>query len=188
LRPDGPTSRAADQPSAAVSRRKPNCWSSTISSRFPSRSPTICGPRCGTLRGFCEMFVEDFGSSAPADGEVLLDRRRESGARMSQLIEDLLAFARFSRQPLQKLPVSLGEIARRLIGTFGRRKTGRSKCACKMCRSAMGMRRCLSRFWLTCCRTRSSSRAGGSPRGSRLACRGRARRSISRSGPSSGIR
>jgi light-regulated signal transduction histidine kinase (bacteriophytochrome) len=40
---------------------------------------------------------------------------RESGARMSQLIEDLLAFARFSRQPLQKLPVCLADISRRLI-------------------------------------------------------------------------
>jgi signal transduction histidine kinase len=40
---------------------------------------------------------------------------QEGGARMSQLIEDLLAFARFSRQPLQKLPVSLADIAQRIV-------------------------------------------------------------------------
>lgn len=68
-----------------------------------------------TLRGFCDMFVEDYGDAVPADGRMLLDRMRESGARMSQLIEDLLAFARFSRQPLKKLPVSLSQIAGRLI-------------------------------------------------------------------------
>jgi signal transduction histidine kinase len=68
-----------------------------------------------TLRGFCDLFAEEFETVIPPDGKALLERMRESGARMSQLIEDLLAFARFSRQPLQKLPVSLADISRRLI-------------------------------------------------------------------------
>jgi two-component system sensor histidine kinase/response regulator len=68
-----------------------------------------------TMRGFADIFVQEYGESVPADGKVLLDRMCQSGSRMSQLIEDLLAFARFSRQPLQKLPVSLADISRRLI-------------------------------------------------------------------------
>jgi light-regulated signal transduction histidine kinase (bacteriophytochrome) len=68
-----------------------------------------------TMRGFCDIFVQEFGETVSDEGRALLARMQEGGARMSQLIEDLLAFARFSRQPLQKLPVSLADIARRIV-------------------------------------------------------------------------
>lgn len=68
-----------------------------------------------TLRGFCQIFAADYGRAIPPDGRSLLDRMQESGARMSQLIEDLLAFSRLSRQPLAKSPVSLHAIATRLV-------------------------------------------------------------------------
>jgi hypothetical protein len=66
-------------------------------------------------REFCGIFLEDYGATVPAEGLALLGRVQESGARMSQLIEDLLAFSRFSRQPLQMTPVDLGSLARRLV-------------------------------------------------------------------------
>jgi light-regulated signal transduction histidine kinase (bacteriophytochrome)/CheY-like chemotaxis protein len=68
-----------------------------------------------TIRGFCDIFLHDFGHAVPAEGRALLSRVQEGGARMSRLIEDLLAFARFSRQPLQKLPVSLTDMAHRIV-------------------------------------------------------------------------
>ena len=68
-----------------------------------------------TMRGFCDIFVQEFGETVAPEGRALLARMQEGGARMSQLIEDLLAFARFSRQPLQKLPVSLTDIAHRIV-------------------------------------------------------------------------
>jgi signal transduction histidine kinase len=68
-----------------------------------------------TMRGFCDIFVQEFGDGVSAEGRALLARMQEGGARMSQLIEDLLAFARFSRQPLQRFPVSLSDIARRIV-------------------------------------------------------------------------
>jgi two-component system, sensor histidine kinase and response regulator len=68
-----------------------------------------------TLRGFCQVFLDDYGKSVPPEGRPLLDRVQESGARMSELIEDLLAFSRFSRQPLKQAPVNLASIARRLV-------------------------------------------------------------------------
>ena len=67
-----------------------------------------------TLRGFCQIFSADYAQAIPPDGRSLLDRMQESGARMSQLIDDLLAFSRLSRQPLAKSPVSLHAIATRL--------------------------------------------------------------------------
>jgi signal transduction histidine kinase len=75
-----------------------------------------------TMRGFCDIFIQEFGSNVPPEGRVLLDRMREGGMRMSQLIEDLLTFARFSRQPLQKHPVSLSAIARKVIAELKSRE------------------------------------------------------------------
>jgi signal transduction histidine kinase len=68
-----------------------------------------------TLRGFCQVFLDDYGKSVPPEGRPLLDRVQESGARMSELIEDLLAFSRLSRQPLKKAPVDLARIVQRLV-------------------------------------------------------------------------
>ncbi|HVY79808.1 MAG TPA: ATP-binding protein, partial [Steroidobacteraceae bacterium] len=66
------------------------------------------------IREFSRVFLEDFGNVVPQEGRALLARVEEGGARMTRLIEDLLAFSRFSRQPLEKRPVALGDIARRL--------------------------------------------------------------------------
>src|SRR5262249_22481423 len=67
------------------------------------------------VRGFAQIFLEEYGNSTPAEGRSLLDRVVQGGDRMSQLIEDLLAFARFSRQPLVKRPLSLRPIVERLV-------------------------------------------------------------------------
>jgi two-component system sensor histidine kinase/response regulator len=75
-----------------------------------------------TMRGFCDIFIQEFGEAVPPEGRVLLERMREGGVRMSQLIEDLLAFARFSRQPLQKLPVSMEAIARKVVAELQARE------------------------------------------------------------------
>jgi len=67
-----------------------------------------------TIREFSKIFLEDYGKDVPQEGRTLLGRVEEGGARMSQLIEDLLAFSRFSRQPLDKKPVMLADLVRRL--------------------------------------------------------------------------
>jgi signal transduction histidine kinase len=68
-----------------------------------------------TIREFSKIFLEDYGKDVPQEGRALLGRVEEGGARMSQLIEDLLAFSRFSRQPLDKKPVVLADLVRRLV-------------------------------------------------------------------------
>jgi signal transduction histidine kinase len=67
------------------------------------------------VRGFAQIFLEEHGESIPAEGRPLLDRVIQGGDRMGQLIEDLLTFARFSRQPLVKRPLSLKPIVERLV-------------------------------------------------------------------------
>jgi len=50
--------------------------------------------------GFSQAVLEDFGPKLPAEGLRQLQVIRESAQRMGQLIDDLLAFSRLSRQPL----------------------------------------------------------------------------------------
>jgi len=64
--------------------------------------------------GFCDMFIADFGQTVPREGIELLEKARGGAARMNQLIEDLLRFARYSRQSLTLGRISMTELAGRV--------------------------------------------------------------------------
>ena len=64
------------------------------------------------IDGFSQAVVEDFGPSLPEDGRRQLRIISESAQRMGELIDDLLAFSRLSRQPLNKRPINAGRLAR----------------------------------------------------------------------------
>jgi signal transduction histidine kinase len=76
--------------------------------------------------GFCQMFISDFGAGIPPEGRRILDKACAGAARMNQLIDDLLRFARFSRQPLQMRPVQMNALVRHVVGTFEDQLRGRS--------------------------------------------------------------
>jgi light-regulated signal transduction histidine kinase (bacteriophytochrome) len=63
---------------------------------------------------FCQMFLEDYGDTIPAEGRRMLDRARAGSQRMSQLIDDLLAFARFGSKPLRTGVVDIRSLATRV--------------------------------------------------------------------------
>jgi signal transduction histidine kinase len=62
------------------------------------------------VEGFCEMFRSEYGDSIPERGRKLLERVWAGATRMNQLINDLLHFARFSREPLNRLRVPMREL------------------------------------------------------------------------------
>ena len=76
--------------------------------------------------GYCQMFIDDFGAGIPAEGRRILDKARAGATRMNQLIDDLLRFARFSRQPLQMRPVQMSALVRHVVATFEDQLQGRS--------------------------------------------------------------
>jgi signal transduction histidine kinase/CheY-like chemotaxis protein len=76
--------------------------------------------------GFCQMFIDDFGAGVPPEGRRILDKACAGAARMNQLIDDLLRFARFSRQPLQMRPVQMNGLVRRVMANFEDQLCGRS--------------------------------------------------------------
>jgi two-component system sensor histidine kinase/response regulator len=78
------------------------------------------------IRGFTEMYLEEFGSTVPEQGRTYLQRVAEGAERMDQLIEDLLKFCRFSRAPLRKQKVDLDAAVRRIIADLQAREPQRA--------------------------------------------------------------
>jgi PAS domain S-box-containing protein len=57
------------------------------------------------VNGFAGMVLDEFGSQLPTQGRHYLERIRNGGLRMGELIDDLLTFARLSRQPMNRRQV-----------------------------------------------------------------------------------
>jgi signal transduction histidine kinase len=65
--------------------------------------------------GFAAILESDHAGRLDAEGRRLLGVVRDSARRMSQLIEDLLAFARLGRQPLKTRRVELEELVNQTL-------------------------------------------------------------------------
>jgi signal transduction histidine kinase/FixJ family two-component response regulator len=76
--------------------------------------------------GFCQMFIDEFGSGLTPEGRRILENVSAGTAHMSELIEALLRFARYSRLPLQTRPVQTEALVRRIVGNFSEQLQGRS--------------------------------------------------------------
>jgi PAS domain S-box-containing protein len=75
--------------------------------------------------GFSQALLEDYGPLLPAEGKRYLNTIREGTQRMGALIDDLLAFARLSRQPLNKSSVDTGKLVRNVLEDLSMQREGR---------------------------------------------------------------
>jgi PAS domain S-box-containing protein len=67
------------------------------------------------VNGFANMVLEDFGSQLPEEGRRYLERIRNGGRQMGELIDDLLTFSRLSRQPANYGSVDTGELVNNIL-------------------------------------------------------------------------
>lgn len=65
--------------------------------------------------GFAQVLEEDYAAKLPPDGAHLVSRVRAGAERMNKLIDDLLAFSRLGRKPLEKQAVDLAHLARQAV-------------------------------------------------------------------------
>jgi PAS domain S-box-containing protein len=65
-----------------------------------------------TLDGFSQALIEDYGPQLPDEAQRYLRTIRAGAQRMGTLIDDLLAFARLSRQVLTKQSVDTASVVR----------------------------------------------------------------------------
>jgi signal transduction histidine kinase len=71
------------------------------------------------IQGLCDMLAAECGPGISAKGGALLAQIREGAARMGQLIQDLLSFARSGRASLHIAEVSMNELVREVLGELG---------------------------------------------------------------------
>ncbi|HEV7943498.1 MAG TPA: response regulator [Solirubrobacteraceae bacterium] len=67
------------------------------------------------VEGFCEIFRAEFGAGVPEEGRAVLARIAAGASRMTQLVNDLLHFSRFSREPLQRVSVPMRELVQQVL-------------------------------------------------------------------------
>jgi light-regulated signal transduction histidine kinase (bacteriophytochrome) len=65
--------------------------------------------------GYARMLEEDYAGALDAEGSRLLGVVRENSRKMGQLIDDLLAFARLGRAPLQTRPVQMTPLVQQMM-------------------------------------------------------------------------
>jgi PAS domain S-box-containing protein len=69
--------------------------------------------------GFSQAILEDFGPQLPDEGRRYLQTIRHSTQRMGALIDDLLTFARLSRQELTRRDIDTGGLVRDALDELG---------------------------------------------------------------------
>ena len=69
--------------------------------------------------GFSQAVLEDFGAQLPEEGRHYLQTIRSGAQKMGALIDDLLAFSRLSRLPLNKREVDSARLVRDTLDELG---------------------------------------------------------------------
>jgi PAS domain S-box-containing protein len=77
------------------------------------------------INGFAGIVLEEYGNLLPEEGRRYLERVRNGGNRMGELIDDLLAFARLSRQPLNSRPVATAQLVNEALSELHLAASGR---------------------------------------------------------------
>jgi PAS domain S-box-containing protein len=78
------------------------------------------------MDGFSRILLEDHAAQLSSEARHYLQRIRENAEQMGELIDDLLAFSRLSRQALRRQQVSLSEVARQAINDLRHELEGRT--------------------------------------------------------------
>lgn len=68
-----------------------------------------------SMNGFSRILLEEHAPQLSDEARHYLQRVQDNARQMSHLIDDLLAFSRTSRQPLQKQPVAPADLARQAL-------------------------------------------------------------------------
>jgi signal transduction histidine kinase len=77
------------------------------------------------IDGFSRILLEDYIADLPDEAQHYFQLVRDNTQQMGQLVDDLLAFARLSRQPLNKRAVVIDELVRQCLEELSAEQTGR---------------------------------------------------------------
>ncbi len=77
------------------------------------------------IDGFSRILSEEYAAQLPQEAQRYIGLVRTSTRQMGKLIDDLLTFSRFSRQPLEKQCLAPGDIVRQVLEQFRYLQEGR---------------------------------------------------------------
>ena len=77
------------------------------------------------IDGFSRILIEDYVAQLPAEMARLLGAVRKNTQQMGELIDDLLAFSRLSRQPVNKRTVNTADLIHQVLETLRNDLDGR---------------------------------------------------------------
>ena len=77
------------------------------------------------IDGFSRILLEEYAGCLKDEGQRHLRTVRENTGRMGRLIDDLLAFSRLGRQPLNKQAVDTADLVRAILGEQRDQNAGR---------------------------------------------------------------
>jgi len=77
------------------------------------------------VNGFAGIVLEEFGPQLPAMAQRYLERIRMGGQQMGELIDDLLAFSRLSRQALKRQRVDTTQLVQGVLDDLAAQREGR---------------------------------------------------------------
>lgn len=77
------------------------------------------------INGFSTLLMKDYEDSFPPDALRFLELIHNNSTEMNQLVEGLLTFSRFIRQPIKKQPVDLAAVARQVAEDLRNQQEGR---------------------------------------------------------------
>ncbi len=101
------------------------------------------------IDGFSKMLLEDYAGKLDAEGRRLLNVVRDSTTKMSQLIDDILAFSRIGRQELATAEVDMNALVREALEQLEPAMAGRDiKIDIEPLPPAHGDRAMLLRVWI----------------------------------------
>jgi light-regulated signal transduction histidine kinase (bacteriophytochrome) len=77
------------------------------------------------VNGFAGIVLEDFGSHLPEEGRHYLERIRNGGRQMGELIDDLLGFSRLGRQPVDRQDANMLKLVQDVLEELKPQRVGR---------------------------------------------------------------
>lgn len=77
------------------------------------------------VNGFADIVLQEYGPKLDAEGQHFLERIRNGGQRMGQLIDDLLAFSRLSRQSIRSKTVDTSQLVQTVLDESAAERAGR---------------------------------------------------------------
>ncbi|MDX1952900.1 MAG: ATP-binding protein [Verrucomicrobiota bacterium] len=67
------------------------------------------------MNGYAQLLLDDYASNLNEEALEYLRRIKSSGARLDQLIQDILAYSRLSRSPIELKAVNLDELLEQIV-------------------------------------------------------------------------